>query len=103
MGHFPGLDLSVKETLICIVDDTGRIVKEMKVASEPEALLEDLRNPVYRFKRVGLEAGSLSQWLFSALAEAELPVICVKIRHMQGMLKAPDQQDGSLMRAASRK
>ena len=88
MEHFGGLDVSVKETSICIVDDTGRIVKEVKVASEPAALLKVLGNPTYRFKRIGLEAGPLSQWLFSALAEAELPVICVETRHMQAVLKA---------------
>jgi transposase len=71
MNHFAGLDVSVKETSICHVDDdTGRIVREVKVASEPEALLKVLGNPAYRFKRIGLEAGPLSQWLFSALAEA---------------------------------
>src|SRR5258706_14019667 len=57
MDHFAGLDVSVKETSICIVDDTGRIVREVKVASEPEALLQVLGNPIYRFKRIGLEAG----------------------------------------------
>ena len=46
MDHFGGLDVSVKETSICIVDDTGRIVKEVKVASEPEALLKVLGNPI---------------------------------------------------------
>jgi transposase len=51
------LDVSVKETSICIVDDSGRIVKEVKVASEPAALLKVLGNPTYRFKRIGLEAG----------------------------------------------
>ena len=45
MDHFGGLDVSVKETSICIVDDTGRIVKEVKVASEPAALLKVLGNP----------------------------------------------------------
>src|ERR1019366_495464 len=73
MDHFSGRDLSVKETSVCIVDDTGRIVREVKVASEPEALLTVLRNPAYHFKRIGLEAGPLSQWLFGALAEAGLP------------------------------
>ncbi len=63
MDHFAGLDVSVKDTSVCIVDDTGRIVREVKVASEPE--------------------GPLSQWLFSALAEAGLPVICVETRHME--------------------
>jgi transposase len=88
MDHFAGLDVSVKETSVCIVDDTGRIVREVKVASEPEALLQVLRNPIYRFKRIGLEAGPLSQWLFSALAEAGLPVICVETRHMRAVLQA---------------
>ena len=88
MDHFAGLDVSVKETSVCIVDDTGKIVREVKVASEPEALLAVLKNPVYHFRRIGLEAGPLSQWLYSALAEAELPVVCVETRHMQAVLKA---------------
>jgi transposase len=86
MDHFAGLDVSVKETSICIVDDTGRIVRVVKVASEPDALLRVLGN--YRFKRIGLEAGPLSQWLFGALAEAGLPAICVETRHMRAVLRA---------------
>ena len=82
MDHFAGLDVSVKETSVCIVDDTGRIVREVKVASEPEALLQKLAKSVYRFKRIGLEAGPLSRWPFSPLAEAGLPLICVETRHM---------------------
>jgi transposase len=88
MDHFAGLDVSVKETSVCIVDDTGRIVREVKVPSEPKALLKVLTNPAYRFKRIGLEAGPLSQWLYSALAEAGLPVICVETRHMRAVLQA---------------
>jgi transposase len=88
MDHFGGLDVSVKETSVCIVDDTGRIVREVKVASEPGALLQALMNPAYHFKRIGLEAGPLSQWLYSALAEAGLPMICVETRHMRAVLKA---------------
>ena len=88
MNNFAGLDVSVKETSICIVDDTGKIVREAKVASEPDALLAVLTNASYHFKRIGLEAGPLSQWLFSVLAEAGLPVICVETRHMRAALKA---------------
>src|SRR6202046_5153795 len=88
MAYFAGLDVAVKETSVCIVDDSGKIVREAKVASEPEALLSVLKNPAYRFKRIGLEAGPLSQWLFSALAEAEVAVVCVDTRHMQAVLKA---------------
>ena len=57
MEHFAGLDVSVKETSVCIVDETGKIVREVKVASEPDALLAALTNPAYRFTRIGLEAG----------------------------------------------
>jgi transposase len=88
MAYFAGLDVSVKETSVCIVDDAGKIVLEVRVASEPEALLQVLTNTSYRFKRIGLEAGPLSQWLYSVLAEAGLPVICVETRHMRAMLKA---------------
>src|SRR5215813_1768382 len=94
MGYFAGLDVSVKETSVCILDDAGKIVKEVKVASEPQVLLKVLGNPAYHFKRVGLEAGPLSQWLYSVLAEAGLPVICVETRHMQVVLKAQINKTG---------
>jgi transposase len=88
MDYFAGLDVSVKDTSVCIVDGTGKIVREVKVASEPQALLAVLRNAAYCFKRIGLEAGPLSQWLYGALAEARLPVICVETRDMRAVLKA---------------
>src|SRR6201986_2703177 len=88
MDHFAGMDVSVKETSVCILDDTGKILNEVKGGREPEALRKVLGSPAYCFKRIGLEAGPLSQWLFSALAEAGLPVICVERRHMQAGLKA---------------
>jgi predicted NBD/HSP70 family sugar kinase len=58
MDHFAGLDVSVKETSVCIVDDTGRIVREVKVASEPEALLAVLANPAYHFKWTLFDTGA---------------------------------------------
>jgi transposase len=101
MDYFAGLDVSVKDTSICIVDGTGKIAREVKVASESAALLAVLTGSSYRFKRIGLEAGPLSQWLFSALAEAGSPVICVETRHMRAVLKAQinktDRNDGVLV------
>ena len=88
MDHFAGLDVSVNETSVCVVDDTGRIVREAKVASEPDALLQVLKNSAYHFKRIGLEAAPLSQWLFSAVADAGLSAICVETRHIRAVLKA---------------
>src|SRR4029450_4950920 len=60
MDHFAGLDLSVKETSVCIVDDTGRIVREVKVASDPEALVAVLGNPAYHCRN-GFSAFSLKR------------------------------------------
>ena len=88
MEHFAGLDVSVNETSVCIMDGTGRVVREVKVASEPDALLAVLNSGAYHFKRIGLEAGPLSQWLYSALGEANLPVVCVETRQMRAVLKA---------------
>src|SRR6476660_5430811 len=87
MDYFAGLDVSGKETSVCIVDDAGKIGREARVASEPEALLQVLTNTI-DLKRIGLEAGPLSQWLYSVFAGAELPVICVETRHMRAVLKA---------------
>ena len=69
MNHFAGLDVSVKETSVCIVDDTGRIVREVKVASEPEALLTALKKPLLSLQANWIGSwAALSQWLFPALS-----------------------------------
>src|SRR3954449_10040311 len=88
MKHSVGLDVSVKETAICIVDEGGKVVRETKVATEPEAIIAFLNSVGLEFTRIGLEAGPLSQWLVNGLAEAGLPVICVETRHMKAVLKA---------------
>ena len=88
MKHYAGLDVSVKETSICIVDETGKICRELKVPSHPEDLLRVLHDPAWNLVRVGLEAGPLSQWLFNGLAEAGLPVVCIETRHTRAYLKA---------------
>jgi transposase len=88
MKHYAGLDVSVKETSVCIVDETGKICREVKVSSHPEDLARLLRDPAWRLERVGLEAGPLSQWLFSGLAEVGLPVVCIETRHRKAFLKA---------------
>jgi len=63
MDHFAGLDVSVKDTSVCIVDDTGKIVREAKMASEPEALLAVLSNP-----RLPLQANWIGSWTAVAMA-----------------------------------
>jgi transposase len=88
MKHYAGLDVSVKETSICIVDETGKICRELKVPSHPEDLLRVLQDPALNLVRVGLEAGPLSQWLFNGLTEAGLPAVCIETRHARAYLKA---------------
>lgn len=88
MKHYSGLDVSVKETSICIVDETGRICREIKAVSHPDDLVAVLRDPAWNLDRIGLEAGPLSQWLFEGLARAGLPVICIETRHTKAFLKA---------------
>lgn len=88
MKHYAGLDVSVKETAICIVDENGRICRETKVISYPEDLLKALAETGLRIERIGLEAGPLSQWLFEGMARAGLPVICVETRHTKAFLRA---------------
>jgi hypothetical protein len=88
MDFFAGLDVSVKDTSVCIVDHTGGIVREVKVASEPEALLAVLANPSYRFKRIGLEAGPLSQWPCAASRRRSLASPLPKALNMRAVLKA---------------
>src|SRR5690242_21965648 len=74
MQHYVGLDLSVKETSVCIIDKAGKVIREVKVATKPVPILAVLTEEGLAIERIGLEAGPLSQWLFSALAEAGLPV-----------------------------
>jgi transposase len=78
MDHDAGLDVSLDETAICVVDGTGRIVKEARAASEPEALIAALRATGLPLERVGLEACSLTAWLPDELRSAGLPAVCIE-------------------------
>src|ERR1700738_548352 len=88
MAHFVGLDVSVNETSVCVVDDAGKVILERKVPTEPDAIIALLTSLGATYGRIGIEAGPLSQWLVNALTVAELPVICVETRHMKALLTA---------------
>ena len=102
MKHYAGLDGSVKETSVCIIDEAGKTIREVKVASEPEAILSVLVDEALTIERIGLEAGPLSQWLYSGLAEAGLPVTCVETRHMKAALQRSSTKATAMMHAVSR-
>src|SRR5215213_8292160 len=88
MDHFAGIDVSLELSSVCVVDAAGQIVREAKVASEPEALIAWLRGLGLELARVGLEAGPLSQWLFAAMRDAGLPVELLETRHVRDAFKA---------------
>src|SRR3954451_25209506 len=88
MEPYAGIDVSLELSSVCVVDATGRIVREAKVASEPEALIAWLRGLGLELARVGLEAGPLSQWLYAAMREAGLPVELLETRHVRDAFKA---------------
>jgi Transposase len=88
MTLFVGLDVSVKETAVCVVDDTGKVVCEQKVPTEPDDIVRLLASIGEDYGRVGIEADRLSQWLVNGLTAAGLPVVCVETRHMMALLKA---------------
>ena len=88
MTYFVGLDVSVQETAVCVVDEVGKVVCESKVPTEPDDIAALLATIGSDYVRVGIEAGPLSQWLVNGLSEANLPMICVETRHMKALLKA---------------
>jgi transposase len=88
MEHYAAIDVSLEWSSVCIVDATGKIVREAKVRSEREAVVEFLQATGLTFTRIGLEAGPLSQWLYAGLVDAGLPAICIETRHVKAALKA---------------
>src|SRR4028118_290775 len=88
MEHFAGLAVSLEMSSVCVVDATGRIVREAKVASEPEALIAWFRGLDLGVSRVGREAGPLSQWLYAAMRGAWLAAELLETRHVRDAFKA---------------
>ena len=88
MKHYVGLDVAMKETAICIVDDERRIVREGASRERAQAIAAFLIATGLTFERVGIEAGPLAPWLCDGLAAAGLPVICIDARHMKAAVSA---------------
>ena len=88
MEHYAGLDVSLELTSVCIVNAQGGIVREAKVASEPEALVKYLQTQELEIGSVGLEAGPLSQWLHAGLTSAGFDAVLLETRHVKAALSA---------------
>src|ERR1700731_3947421 len=88
MNHYAGIDVSLECSSVCVVDAGGKIVREAKVASEPEALIAWFRSSGFALERIGLEAGPLSQWLFAALKAAGFAIELSETRHVRKAFEA---------------
>lgn len=88
MDHYAGIDVSLECSSVCVVEASGKIVCEGKVASEPAALIGWLEGLGLQLVRIGLEAGPLSQWLYAAMREAGLAVELLETRHVRDAFKA---------------
>lgn len=100
MTYFAGLDVSLEETAICVVDETGRIIKEIRAASEPSDLIVALTALGLPLERVGLEACSLTAWLHDELRAAGLSAICNETRSANAAMKTrPNKTDRNDARA----
>ncbi len=102
MEHYAGLDVSLEQTSVCVVDVQGQVVREAKVKSEPEALIGFLRSQAMEIGRVGLEAGPLSQWLHAGLVAAGFDAVLLETRHVKAALSAMTVKTTDAMRAALR-
>src|SRR5918993_1585776 len=80
MEHYAGIDVSLERSSVCVVDATGKVVREAKVASEPEALAGFFAGLGLAVTRIGLEAGPLSQWLHAGLSEAGFATVRLETR-----------------------
>ncbi len=88
MEYYAGIDVSLEYSSICVVHATGKIVREGKAASEPEALIAWFRSLGFGLERIGLEAGPLSQWLYAEMKQAGLAVELLETRHVRDAFKA---------------
>lgn len=87
MMYFVGLDVSLEKTAVCIVDNDGEIVREGTCLTEPSHIADWLKGCGYELKRIGLEAGACSAWLYRELEAQGLPVICIETRHASKVIQ----------------
>jgi transposase len=88
MDHYAGIDVSLECSSVCVVDASGKLVREAKVASEPQALIGWFGSLGLALVRIGLEAGPLSQWLYAQMKQVGLAVELLETRHVADAFKA---------------
>lgn len=88
MSYYTGIDVSLEVSHFCVVDSAGKVVKEVRVASEPEAILAWFAELGLEMEAIGLEAGPLSQWLYAAMTEAGLPAVLLETRQVRDAFRS---------------
>ena len=86
MEHYAGIDVSLEYSSVCVVDVSGKIVREGKVLSEPAALIAWFGSLGHEVSRIGLEAGPQSLWLYKGMKLEELAVELLETRHVKAAL-----------------
>jgi len=106
MKYYAGLDVSMEETAVCVIDGEGTVVAEAKAASEPAAIAAYLGPWSGSLARVGHEAGGLAPWLHAGLVRHGVPAVCIETRRMKAYAKASpvktDRRDAKLIALAMR-
>ena len=88
MAHFAGLDVSIEETAVCVVDDQEAVAMQCSVPTEPESIAEALAPFAATLKCAGHEVGSLSPWLHPELKALGVPVVCLEVRQVCAAMSA---------------
>jgi transposase len=86
MKYYAGLDVAMKETFICILDEEGKRIYESTVSTDPQPIYEELIKGGVELEKVGLETGSLSNYLTKGLQDLGVKAICIDARKMAAIL-----------------
>ena len=108
MKQYVGLDVSQKETAMCVVDQDGKVLFEGKIPSDPGALVRAIQKRAPSADRIGFETGAMASWLWHELKRVGLLVVCVDARHAHAALsvrmnKSDPNDAGSLAEASTKK
>src|SRR5215203_3446610 len=94
MAKYAALDVSQEATAICLIDESGKVRRQAKVATCPETISQWFAKNAAGLVRIGMETGPLAVWLWNELDAKGLPVVCMDARHANAALKMrPNKTD----------
>jgi transposase len=106
MKYYTGLDISMKTTSVCVINQEGKKMFEEVVDTDPDAIVEVLRKTKLSMEKIAIESGSISHWLMKELQDRELNMVCIDSRKMASILSTKinktDKNDARLIAEALR-